>query len=192
MKNKMLVVDCCIMHGESSTEKFYKSYVDKVKDDFDVEVLKLYDEPLRPYLKEDIKKRDALLEQKAFDDDMFRYARQFAAADEIVIAAPYWDLSFPSLLKIYFEHITVFGLTFAYGETGAPVKLCKATTLRYFSTLGGYVKDQGHQGVDYIRAMAGMYNIPNFFEYHIDGLDRSATEKEKALNEGIEKMLATL
>ena len=133
-----------------------------------------------------------LLDQKAFDDEMFRYARQFAAADEIVIAAPYWDMSFPSLLKVYFEHVTVSGLTFAYGETGAPVKLCKANTLRYFSTVGGFVKDQGHHGVSYIQALCAMYGIENFFEYHIDGLDMYGTDKEKTLEEGIEKMLATL
>lgn len=42
---------------------------------------------------------------------MFKYAKQFAEADEIVIAAPYWDLAFPATVRIYFEAITVTGIT---------------------------------------------------------------------------------
>jgi len=38
---------------------------------------------------------DALIAAGSFDDPMFALARQFAAADEVVIAAPLWDLSFP-------------------------------------------------------------------------------------------------
>ena len=41
---------------------------------------------------------------------MFRYARQFAEAEEIVIAAPFWDLSFHAKLKIYLGQITISGL----------------------------------------------------------------------------------
>ena len=42
-----------------------------------------------------LKKRDALIAAERFDDPLFDMARDFAAADIIVIAAPYWDLSSP-------------------------------------------------------------------------------------------------
>ena len=38
-----------------------------------------------------------------FADPAYAPARQFAEADIIVVAAPYWDLSFPAILKAYFE-----------------------------------------------------------------------------------------
>ena len=60
---------------------------------------------------------------------MFELARQFAAADQIVIAAPYWDLSFPAALKQYFEQINVLGITFAYTPEGVPKGLCRARKL---------------------------------------------------------------
>ena len=41
---------------------------------------------------------------------MFDLASQFQQADEIVIAAPYWDLSFPAILKLYLENIYVTGV----------------------------------------------------------------------------------
>ena len=43
--------------------------------------------------------RDALREKEAYDSPMFALAREFAAAEKIVVAAPYWDLSFPAVLK---------------------------------------------------------------------------------------------
>ena len=36
----------------------------------------------------------------------------------IVIAAPYWDLSFPAVLKTYLEQINVLGVTFDYSDDG--------------------------------------------------------------------------
>ena len=56
-----------------------------------------------------LKRRDMLIAKKIFDDDLFEYARLFASADAIVIAAPYWDLSFPAKLKQFFEQINVLG-----------------------------------------------------------------------------------
>ena len=47
---------------------------------------------------------------------MLRHARQFRDADIVVIAAPYYDLSFPSALKNYLEAICCVGLTFYYDE----------------------------------------------------------------------------
>ena len=37
---------------------------------------------------------------------MFRYARQFADADEIVISTRFWYSVFPAKFKIYLEQIT--------------------------------------------------------------------------------------
>ena len=50
-----------------------------------------------------LEKRDRLLREGDFDNPVFAYARQFAQADEIIIAAPFWDLSFPAVLKSYLE-----------------------------------------------------------------------------------------
>lgn len=70
---------------------------------------------------------------------MFCYANQFKAADVIVIAAPYWDLSFPSLLKVYLEHVAIVGITFGYEESGS-VGYCHGDKIVYLSTCGGYIE----------------------------------------------------
>ena len=128
--------------------------------------LNLNSENIEPLNTELLEKRDSLLTDGSLDDDMFRYARQFAEADEIIIAAPFWDLAFPAKLKIYLEQITVSGITFRYIE-GCPSGLCKAKRLTYITTSGGpifadfgysYVKTlaQNFYGIEQTQAVRAM------------------------------------
>ena len=113
--------------------------------------LNLNSENIEPLNTELLEKRDSLLKGGRLDDDMFRYARQFADADEIVIAAPFWVLAFPAKLKIYLEQITVSGITFKYVE-GHPTGLCKAKRLTYITTSGGPIFDDF--GYSYVKTLA--------------------------------------
>ena len=72
-----------------------------------------------------------------FSDTIFDLAKQFASAETIVIAAPYWDSSFPSMLKIYLENIYVIGIVTDYDDKGMPKGLCSAKKLYYVTTAGG-------------------------------------------------------
>ena len=101
-----------------------------------IEEVHLGHEQLSPLDLELLEKRNQIISSKNFSDPLFRYAAQFAAADEIVIAAPYWDLAFPSILRIYLEHVTVVGVTFQYSPDGIPLGLCKAKRIIYVTTAG--------------------------------------------------------
>ena len=116
------------------------------------EELELYGTPLSPLDRDSLEYRTRLIGQGEYSDGMFALAKQFAAADVIVIAAPYWDLSFPSLLKIYLENIYVTGIVSRYGEDGRPVGLCRAKKLYYVTTAGGPLDERF--GYAYIRALA--------------------------------------
>lgn len=118
-----------------------------------------------------LEKRDALIEAHKLNDAMFALANEFASADEIVIAAPYWDMSFPAALKQYFELINVIGITFRYTETGQPEGLCKAKRLFYVSTSGGdYCPEEF--GFGYVDALCkGFYGIPETNLFMARGLD---------------------
>lgn len=93
-------------------------------------------ERLQPQYPEVLEERDELWNAGRLDQPMFDPARQFAAADRIVIAAPFWDLCFPAILKIYLERISVTDITFGYDEQGAMVGLCKASKLLLITTRG--------------------------------------------------------
>ena len=114
--------------------------------------LKLYETDLAPLDAEGMQERDTAFLSKDFSGERFDLARQFAEAKTIVIAAPYWDLMFPSILKVYFEAVTVNGLTFGYSEKGIPMGLCKAERLIYVTTSGGPIIK--NFGFDYTSALA--------------------------------------
>ncbi len=80
-----------------------------------------------------------------------QYAKQFSQADIIVIAAPYYDLSFPSLLKIYIEMICCQGITFYYDEKGICQNCCKCKKVYYVTTSGGTIYKQF--GYEYIQGV---------------------------------------
>ena len=129
-----------------------------------------------------LEKRERLIQEKDFSNPLFDLARQFAAADDIVIAAPFWDLSFPALLKLYFEQISVTGITFVYTPEGIPAGLCKAGRLTYITTAGGNFFPEEY-GPGYVRALAqNFYGIPEFRLIKATGLDLDGADIDRIMN----------
>ena len=88
-----------------------------------------------------------------------------------MISAPYWDLSFPAILKTYFENINVNGITFSYSEQGYPISLCKAKKLIYITTAGGPIISDEF-GFGYIKSLAeNFYGIKDVIYIKAEGLD---------------------
>lgn len=145
----------------------------------DVTELKLDLENIEPLNGKSLEKREALIREGKYDDPMFRYAKQFAEADEIVIAAPFWDLSFPAKLKVYLEQITVSGLTFKY-VNGRPKGLCKAKKLTYVTTSGGSIF--ADFGYSYVKTLAqNFYGITETKAYRAMNLDVNMISAEELL-----------
>lgn len=190
LEMKILVVDAC-MRGESSrTRRLYEKLLECQAKDYDIEVLKLAEEKLLPMSGEETEVRAELVDAGMFEHPVFDYANQFKNADCIIVAAPYWDLSFPSVLKVYFEHISVAGITFGY-EGADCVGYCKAKKLIYLSTCGGFLQG-GHLGAMYVKALAEMFGIYHFEEFAVEGLDIDPTQVERLMSEGFERMLSKI
>ena len=132
--------------------------------------------------------RDRLVDEGKLEDPMFDLARQFAAAEEIVIAAPYWDLSFPASLKQYLEQINVVGIAFRYTQEGIPESLCRAKRLYYVTTAGGnYVPEEF--GYGYVKALAqGYYGIPDVRLVKATGLDIVGADAEAIMHAAEEEI----
>lgn len=176
---KILFINACVREN-SRTKRLADHVLSKL--DGEVTELRIEDEKLQPLDRDLLAERDRLTEQGAFDDPMFRYARQFAEADEIVIAAPYWELSFPALLRIYIELISATGVTFGYDDSGRSVGLCKAKRLIYVTTAGGPV--MADFGFTYVKALAeSFYGIPESMCFRAEGLDVDGADVEGMLRE---------
>ncbi|MBR3632794.1 MAG: NAD(P)H-dependent oxidoreductase [Elusimicrobiaceae bacterium] len=119
----------------------------------DVQERNLTETALFPLSEKMLDRRTALAEKGDFNHPLFQLANEFASADIIVIAAPFWDLSFPALLKVYIENINVVGITFSYNQDGTPHGLCKAKKLYYVTTAGGPIVDDSY-GYGYVKELA--------------------------------------
>jgi len=180
-----LYINCCVRE-ESRTDRLARAVLQKLGGDFTE--LKLYEEKLKPLDRETLNKRTSLIEQGDYSDPMFDYAKQFASADTIVIAAPYWDLSFPAMLKTYIENIYVTGIVSAYDESGMPVGLCKAKELYYITTAGGPYDPTYSYG--YIESLAkSFFGIPTTHLVKAEMLDIVGNKAEEILNREINRIL---
>lgn len=178
----LLLIDACVRKG-SRTRRLADALLATL--DGPVETLRLVDLRFPVADEAFLKKRDQLLAAQAYDDPMFDWARQFAAADEIVIAAPYWDLSFPAVLKQYFEQINALGVTFRYTPDGYPQGLCRAKRLHYVTTAGGQYVPEAF-GFGYVKALAeGFYGIPEILQYRAVGLDIDGADPEMIMAESM-------
>lgn len=168
MERPILFINACV-RTESRTRQLTEKLLLKLNRPY--EEVRLH-EIAFPVADEDfLNMRDRLIAERDFENPLFDLARQFSESEIIVIAAPYWDLSFPAALKQYFEQINVVGITFKYTEDGIPVGLCKARRLYYVTTAGGsYVPEEF--GFGYIKALSqGFYGIQDVRKIEAAGLD---------------------
>ena len=179
----ILYVNACIRE-DSRTDILARHLLSKLGEYTEI---KLSEENLAPLSNEMLKNRTDLIENGDYTNAMFRYAKQFSSADTVVIAAPYWDLSFPSLLKVYFENIYVTGIVSRYTSDGRPEGLCKAKNLYYVTTAGGPYNPDYSYG--YIKELAKTYfGIENTELFAAGMLDIIGNEPEKIIADAKRKI----
>lgn len=175
---KILFVNACVRE-ESRTLRLVRHLLSKL--DGDVVEVNLATEKI-PVIDSWVvlENRSSLLKSGETGAPELKWARQFAAADTIVVAAPYWDLAFPAMVKVYMERVTVTGLTFRYSEKGLPVGLCKARRLIYVMTAGGPVRL--NFGYDYLDALCrGFFGIRETMLFKAENLDIVGNDVEKIM-----------
>ena len=179
--DKILFINSCI-RPESRTFLLAKHLLSKLSGH--VEEVNLEKEAIPALTGDTLKYRQELLTAEKFDDPMLRYARQFKDADIIVIAAPYYDLSFPSNLKNYLESICCVGLTFFYDENEEAQTHTKAKKLYYVSTGGGILKKQF--GFEYVKALVGeFFHIHDVQGFFAEKLDLIGADPERIMRDAL-------
>jgi len=178
----ILFINACVRE-QSRTKRLADCLLSKLQGE--IEEVRLSETVFPLFDEKFLQKREELIAVGDFEDDLFKLARQFAGADLIVIAAPYWDLSFPAALKQYFEQINVVGITFMYTPEGFPKGLCKAKKMYYITTAGGlYVPEEF--GFGYVKALAqNFYGIEEVEEIRAVGLDIDGADAGKIMQECI-------
>ena len=179
---KVLFIDACVRDC-SRTRTLAEAVLKKLGGD--VQKLELYNTDISHLNGDTLIFRDKCVKAGNFDAPALKYAKDFAEADTIVIAAPYWDLSFPAILKDYIEQIMVTGITFRYSEAGIPIGMCRAGKLIYVSTAGGPVFGR-HMGFEYVSALAeSFWGIKETKLIQAENLDIIGADVEKIMSDAI-------
>ena len=188
MERPILYVNACV-RKESRTGRLAEKLLAELDRPF--EEIRLEEMTFPAVNEEYLNLRDRLIAEGDFQNPVFTLARQFSEAETIVIAAPYWDLSFPAMLKQYLELVNVVKITFRYSEEGVPVGLCRADRLFYVTTAGGvYVPEE--YGFGYVKALAqNYYGIRDVRKVEAAGLDIYGADVD-AIMASAEEKLASL
>lgn len=154
---KLVVIDACVRQSESRTRRIAESVISALAERYEIVRYNLPEMagivPLDPRLFEE-------RGQGSIPSWALQAARDIAAADRIVIAAPFWDMSFPAALKCFFEQTSLFDITFT--DNGSTcVGLCKAPKVLYITTRGMDIPtgDPREQATPYLKALGTLWNL---------------------------------
>ena len=184
MSDKVLLVNAC-MRGKNESRTydlanfFLKKYME-IHKDAELKEIILEELNLKPFDKNMLEERDRAVKEGK-DKTIINLAEDFSKYDMIVVAAPYWDMMFPSILKVFYEYIAVSGVTFKYEADGTPKGLCNAKKAVYITSAGGYIGGNNY-GYDYTKGLFEFMGIKENYILKAEGLDIYGNDVEEIMN----------
>ena len=194
MKNILYINACIKREVDSRTNRLAQAYLKRSLEaqNGSLSVVNLEETVMHPLTGKSLAEREKAIAENDFSSASFDFARNFAAADEVVIAVPYWDMSFPASLKLYLEQLCVNKLTFCYSEKGMPCGMTNIKKVVYLTTAGGYI-GKNNFGFDYINGLfSNLFGVGDISFFSAEGLDIFGNDPESILSAAIEKMYNSL
>lgn len=186
---KLLFLNACIDRERSRTLRIARAAVSILEDrGYETEEIILEDEYVLPMTTEILGKRNTLLKEGRYDNPLFSNARTFRDADRIIIAAPFWDFGFPSVLKTYLESVSCPGITYRYTPEGELIGLCRAERITYITTRGGFVSDEKDLGFATIGELGNYFGIPEVDCISANAMDIPTTDVDATIERVIEEL----
>ena len=175
------------MRTGSNTKKIADAIIAKLSERYDIETVRL-SEYAFPVVDNDILNDRA---NGIVPDEYVAMAKKLANADRIVIAAPFWDMSFPGALKVFLENMSLFNVTFGSNEKEC-YGLCKAEKVLYITTRGMDIStgDDLEQATPYLKAIGKLWGLGELHVISAQNMDYSTEEQkaekvENAIEEGL-------
>ena len=108
-------------------------------------------------------------------------AQAIAKADAILIAAPFWDMSFPAVLKCFFEQTSLFDITFTDNGSSC-VGLCRSPKVLYITTRGMDIRTGSplEQATPYIKAIGTLWGLGELTTISARNMDYSSEAEIEA------------
>ena len=186
---KLTFINACIREGESRTLRLANPLIEELSKRYEVTEIKLSHSDLKPITFPLYKERGT----NGLSEEDLTNGRLVAEADRIVIAAPFWDMGIPSILKTFIEHISAPDLTFCNNPDGSTRGNCKAEKLLYITTRGMDIETGSplEQGSSYLKALSWLWGIGEVVTVDVHGTDVNDSETvnrriSEAIKYGIE------
>ena len=190
---KLLCVNGCIRGAVSRTWGLAQGFLEQLEKrvpDLACEVVDLNALRLEPLYADTLAAREAAWENGT-ENTSLALARQFREADFIVLAAPFWEGTFPAALHTYLEHICVSGLTFSLSEKGYQ-GLCCGQRAVLITTRGGIYESgpaqKDNHAPAFLTTVLTMLGIPRLDVVAAEGLDIWGFDVEGALAKAREEL----
>ena len=185
---RLIFVNSCIRDKDSRTLKIARNIINGLDKKIDVEEIDINDLNLVPYTKNNNPVYQLINEKYR------QISQKIADSDGLIIAAPFWDMSFPSLLKVFLEKLSIADVMFK--DTGVTCEgIAKCPFMFYVTTRGMNIPDNSslEQATPYLKALCELWGIKNFSFISAYNLDYSSNEKveeliKKASEEGLVKL----
>lgn len=171
---KLVVIDACIRGEESRTRRLAEPIIEALGKRYEITRFDLTKMPLEPLTPATFAERMAgKVPQWAVEA-----AKTLAEADRIVVAAPFWDMSFPAAVKVFFEHTSLFDITFTDNGRSC-VGLCKCEKVMYITTRGMNIPtgDAREQGSSYLQALSRLWDLGTVLTVAAWNIDYSTPEE---------------
>ena len=177
-------INVCIRKNESRTKRIAEPLMRELSKRYVIKEIDLTESDLQPVTVQRYIQRSI----GDYHPSIIQAAEAVASAERIIIACPFWDMSFPSVLKVFCENISISGITFKNNDNGTTKGNCKASKLLLITTRGMNIEDESEldQGSSYLKALCWLWGIPEFKVISSNGLDLC---DEKQQNQLIEKAI---
>ena len=186
---KLVIIDSC-MRPESRTRRILDAAKEVLSSRYDIESIDVNEAALPPLTPKSLAERSSGIVPKA----TVALARKIAAADRIIIAAPFWDMSFPAALKAFFENMSLYGVTFTdNGQTCTG--LCRCKKVMYITTRGmniptGSAREQGSTYLQALSSLWGLGEITTVAAWNLDYLSPEEVDEKLADASTLAKAIA--
>lgn len=180
---KLLYIDACIRDEQSRTKRIATPVIEALKQKYEVQTLVINELDLSIVRKELVTKRTS----GEIDSQVMQWAESMRDADRIVIAAPFWDMSFPAALKNFFELCSIMDVTFKTNDQTCYGN-CKAEKLLYITTRGMNIStgDALEQATPYLKALSWLWGIGPLQVISVQNTDYlPASEVDNRIEEAI-------
>jgi len=171
--DKLVYIDACVRGKDSRTLRIAQPLVEALAEKYEITAFHLPEMKMEPIDPQSYAAR----EQGSVPQWAADAARTIAEADRLVIAAPFWDMSFPSMLKVFIEHCSLFGITFDSNDHTC-YGLCKCQKVLYITTRGMDIAtgDPLEQATPYIRALSFLWKLGDLQTVAAANMDYSSPE----------------